>query len=63
MTTFVAAIWAAQWSQNKRFEDLKSDLNRRLDEIVKRLERIEQKLDGHEQRITRLEERTSLLHR
>jgi len=66
MVTFVATVWIAQWSQNKRFDDLRSemnrrfdDLNKRIDEILKRLDRIEQKLDAHENRITRLEERTS----
>jgi len=61
MVTLVATVWTAQWSQNKRFDDLKSDMNRRFDEVIKRLDRIEQKLDNHEQRLTRVEERTSPL--
>jgi hypothetical protein len=63
MVTFAAAIWLASWAQNKRFDDLKDDINRRLDEIVARLERIEKKLDDHETRIVKLEERTSPLRR
>jgi hypothetical protein len=63
MVTLVVTVWTAQWSQNKRFDDLKSDINRRLDDIVARLGRVETKLDGLEERITRLEERTSHLRR
>ena len=68
MVTLVATIWIASWSQNKRFDDLRSDMaarfaevNRRIDERVGRLDRIERKLDNQEARIVRLEERTSLL--
>lgn len=70
MVTLMVTVWSAQWGQNKRLEDLRSDLNRRfeeinsrLDKIDKRLDRIEEKLDQHGDRITRLEERTSLVHR
>jgi tetrahydromethanopterin S-methyltransferase subunit G len=70
MVTLVATVWIAQWSQNKRFDDLnrrfddfKSEMNRRFDEVIKRLDRIEHKLDDHEQRLTRVEERTSPLGR
>lgn len=56
--TFVVAAW----NQNKRIDDLRADMNhrlddthRRLDEIIKRLDRIETKLDNHENRIVRLE--------
>jgi hypothetical protein len=48
MVTLVATIWIAQWSQNKRFDDLnrrfddlKTDMNCRFEELIKRLERIE----------------------
>jgi hypothetical protein len=68
MLTLVVTIWLASWSQNKRFDDLRSDMSarfaevhRRIDEILGRLDRIEKKLDGHEARIVRLEERTSLI--
>jgi len=44
MVTFVAAIWAASWSQNKR-----------LDDIVARLTRIENLLTEHDKRITAIE--------
>jgi ABC-type sugar transport system permease subunit len=44
MATFVAAIWLASWSQNKR-----------LDDIVARLTRIENLLADHDKRLTVLE--------
>ena len=53
MVTFVASVCAAQWSQNKRFDDL----NRRLDDIVARLTRIESLLTDHDKRIAALETR------
>ena len=63
-------LFLAAWLQNKRFDDvngrfsdLRSDLNRRLDEITQSLKRIEQKLDNHEGRIITLEERTSPIGR
>jgi predicted nuclease with TOPRIM domain len=59
MVTLVATVWTAQWSQNKRLDDL----SKRLDEVIRRLERIESKLETHEERITRVEERTSPLRR
>ncbi|HEY3825069.1 MAG TPA: hypothetical protein VGL82_10955 [Bryobacteraceae bacterium] len=68
MVTLIVTIWLASWSQNKRFDDLRTEMiarfaevNRRIDEILARLIRIETKLDNHEQRIVRLEERTSPL--
>lgn len=36
MVTLVATIWIAQWSQNKRFEDLKEDMNRRFGDMNRR---------------------------
>jgi len=51
MVTLVATVWIAQWSQNKRFYDLKSDMNRHFDDVIRRLDRIEKKLDDHEERI------------
>jgi hypothetical protein len=70
MVTLVATIWIAQWSQNKRFDDLnkrfddlKAEMNRRFEEVFKRLDRIEAKLDNHEERLVRLEERTSPVRR
>jgi len=68
MVTLVVTIWIASWSQNKRFDDLRSEMNtrfaevnRRIDKILTRLDRIEHKLDDYEIRIARLEERTSPL--
>ncbi len=48
---------------NRRLDDMKTDSNRRFDEVIKRLDRIETKLDDHGNRIVRLEERTSPLVR
>jgi hypothetical protein len=56
MVTLVATIWIASWAQNKRFDDLRSDMNRQFDETNARLERIERKLDSHDERIVRVEE-------
>jgi methyl-accepting chemotaxis protein len=62
MVTFVVTIWAATWSQNKRIEDLRDSINRRLDslekridEVAKRLDRIDTKLEEFAHRITTLE--------
>jgi 23S rRNA C2498 (ribose-2'-O)-methylase RlmM len=60
MVTLVVTVWTAQWAQNKRFDDLRQDMNRRLDEVIARLDRIERKLDN---RIIKLEERTSPIGR
>jgi hypothetical protein len=61
MVTLTVTIWLASRSQNKRFDDLRAEFNRRLDEILARLIRIEMKFGNHEERIVRLEERTSPL--
>jgi hypothetical protein len=75
MLSMFVTVWLASWSQNKRFDDLRSDMsvrfaevsrrfdevNRRFDEILGRLDRIEGKLDNHEGRIVRVEERTSII--
>jgi hypothetical protein len=77
MVTLVATIRIASWSQNKRFDDLRSDINARFEALksnmhrrfneasarLDRLERIERKLDSHDERIVRLEERTSPVRR
>jgi hypothetical protein len=55
MVTFVATVWAASWAQNKRMDDLRDSINRRLDDIVARLTRIENLLADHDRRITALE--------
>jgi hypothetical protein len=70
VVTFVAAIWAATWSQNKRFEDwkkvledLKTDMNRQFTELraemTRRFDKRDTKLEDHDERIVRLEERIS----
>ena len=56
MTTLVATVWIASWSQNKRFVDLRQDMNRQFVRIIAGLDRIEVKL-------VRVEERTSLAGR
>jgi hypothetical protein len=68
MVTLVVTVWIVQWSQNrrldgpnKRFDDLKDDMNRRFNDVIRRLDRIETKFDDHEERIVRVEERTSLV--
>lgn len=51
------------WIHNKRIDELKDALSKRLDAIERRLERIEQLLTDDDRRITALEERTSPLRR
>jgi sensor domain CHASE-containing protein len=63
MVTFVATIWVASWAQNKRIEDLRDSINKRLDAIEARLGKIEARLENFAERIVRLEERTSPLAR
>ena len=70
MVTFVATIWLAGGSQNKRLDEMAKRLDgridgviARLDEVIARLAPIEQKLENHDERIVRLEERTSPLGR
>jgi hypothetical protein len=50
--TFIATIWLASWSQNKR-----------LDDIVMRLTRIGAGLKEHGEKIAALDERTSMFGR
>ena len=64
--TMLLTVWVngkAFDTLNRRMDDMKTDSNRRLDEVIKRLDRIETKLDDHGNRIVRLEERTSPLVR
>jgi hypothetical protein len=61
MFTLVGTIWVASWPQNKRFDYLRSDMNRRFEDVTTRLVRIEHKLDNHEERLVRVEERTSMV--
>lgn len=55
-------MWLTWLAQSKRFDDLRTDMNRQFEEVRRRLERIETKLESHNERIARLEERTSPLH-
>lgn len=59
----VITILLASWMNNKRFDDLRSDMNRRFDEIIKRLDGIDEILTNHEKRVIVLEERTSPIGR
>lgn len=62
MVTFVATVWVASWSQNKRleemskrFDDRLSEMSKRVDDIITRLTRIENLLTDHDRRINTLE--------
>jgi tetrahydromethanopterin S-methyltransferase subunit G len=62
MVTILLAVWMNGKGfdgVHKRLDDMRADMDRRVDSIEGRLERIETKLDGHETRSVRLEERTS----
>lgn len=63
MATFLAGTWAMISTNNRRMDDLRTDMNRQFDNVNRRLERIETKLDSHEVRLAALEERTSPLRR
>lgn len=53
MVTFVATVWFASWSQNKRLDDIV----RRLDAIEARLLGIENRLAAVERKVEGLETR------
>ena len=57
----IITIMLSAWHNNKRFDDFRADLNRRLDEVIKRLDKIDENFKGYGERITRVEERTSLI--
>jgi hypothetical protein len=64
----IVALTVAAWLQNKRFDDIRGDVNQFRDdmrqfrgEVNQRLDRIEAKLDNHNERIARIEERTALV--
>ena len=73
MITILLAMWTSNGRTaelSARITDMRTDgnrrfdeMNRRFDEVCTRLDRIEHKLDNHEERIVRLEERTSPFHR
>ena len=62
MATFIATIWIASWSQNKRIEEiskridsLERNFERRLEAIEASLKSIEAKLSNFAERIVKLE--------
>lgn len=66
MITILLAMWTSNGRTaelSARITAMRTDMNRRFDEVNTRLERIEHKPDNHEERIVRLEERTSPIHR
>jgi hypothetical protein len=61
MVTLVATVWIAQWSQNKRFDDLKEDMNRRFEDINRRFDTLQidvnRRFDDVIKRLDRIEEK------
>jgi len=51
----MVTLTASTWVNNSRLTDMRSDFNRRLDEVLGRLDRIERKLDNHDERLVRVE--------
>jgi len=49
------------WFNNKRIDDLRSDLKRIEARFDSRFDRLEALMSGLEQRVTRVEERTSIV--
>jgi hypothetical protein len=49
MVTLMVTVWTAQWSQNKRFDDLKDDMNRRFDDMNRRFDEVNRRLERIEQ--------------
>jgi hypothetical protein len=48
-------LWLASWYSGKRFEDLRQEINRRLETIEKRLDAIEANLKNVERKLDALE--------
>jgi hypothetical protein len=65
VTVFGAGLagWASNKNLGQRVDDLRDNMNHRLDELGRRLDRIEQKLESYDTRLTTLEERTSPFRR
>lgn len=61
MVTFVVTMLHHSHSLNKRVDDLRDSMNRRLDEIIRKLERIDIKLEEHDKDIAALKERSGLV--
>ena len=55
MFTLVGTIWVASWSQNKRFDDLRSDLHSRFDNVNKRFDDMNRRFDDVTTRLVRIE--------
>lgn len=53
----VMAVLAATWANNKRLDDLRNDLSKRLDDFASRLDRIETRLDSIDERLFRVGDR------
>ena len=53
--TMIVSVATGLALQNKRFDDLRSDMNRQFDEVNKRLDRIDAKLEVHGERIAKIE--------
>jgi tetrahydromethanopterin S-methyltransferase subunit G len=68
MATFIATVWLASWSQNKRLDELGkrvddglAAVNRRLDDLTRRVEAIEADLKEFYRTLTNLDKRISRL--
>ncbi len=59
----LVGLMLATHYQNKRLDDLRSDMNRRFDSVDQTSKEIRSLLFDHDQRLTRIEERTSPIHR
>jgi septal ring factor EnvC (AmiA/AmiB activator) len=46
MVTFIATIWLAGWSQNKRIDEMAKRLDGWIDETSKHLDEMAKRLDG-----------------
>lgn len=61
MVTFVAAIWATSWSQNKRLDEMAKRFDGRLDETGRRFDgrfdEIVRRIDEIIIRLTRIEQK------
>ena len=61
MVTFIATIWLAGWSQNKRLDEMAKRLDGRIDETNKRLEmrfdEIGRRFDDVVARLIRIEQK------
>jgi len=65
VTVFGASLAGRASNKNlgQCVDDLRDNMNHRLDEVARRLDRMEQKLENYDTRLTTLEERTSPFRR